>query len=86
MPKATIKYDLDNHDDEMAYRRANASLGMAWMAYRRANASLGMACFIHEVLLNGKRKFEHGTTIDDIWEWLWQEAKDNGIDIDKIIE
>lgn len=54
MPKASIKYDLDNYDDEMAYRRANASLGMA--------------CFIHEVLLNGKRRFEHGTTIDNIWE------------------
>lgn len=72
MPKAVIKFDLDNHDDEMAYRRANASLGMA--------------CFIHEVLLNGKRRFEHGTTIEAIWEWLWETAKDNGIDIDNIIE
>jgi len=72
MPKAIIKYDLDNHDDEMAYRRANASLGMA--------------CYIHEVLLNGKRRFEDGTTLEAIWEWLWQEAKDHGIDIDHIIE
>lgn len=74
MAVALIKYDLNNPDDEMDFARANASLNMA--------------CFIFEILNNGKRHFKHkeNVTIDDVWEYLWQEARDNGVDIDKLIQ
>lgn len=74
MAVAIIKYDLSNPDDEMDFARANASMNMA--------------CFIFEILNNGKRHFKHkeNATIDDVWEYLWQEARDNGVDIDKLIQ
>jgi hypothetical protein len=56
------------------------------MEMARYQASLNMAIFIFEVLHNGRRKFEDGGTIEGIWQWLWEEARDQGIDIDKLIE
>jgi hypothetical protein len=72
MAKAQITFDLTNHDDRMDLARYNASLDMA--------------LFIWEVLYNGRRRFEDGGTIEGIWQWLWDEARDQGIDIDKLIE
>lgn len=74
MAVAIIKYNLNDPDDEMDFARANASLSMA--------------CFIFEILNNGKRRFKdnENVTIDDVWEYLWQEARDNGVDIDKLIQ
>lgn len=74
MAIAVIKYDLSNPDDKMDFARANASMNMA--------------CFIFKILNNGKRIFKHNenVTIDDVWEYLWEEARDNGVDIDKLIQ
>jgi len=72
MPTAQITFDLANHDDRMELARYQASLNMA--------------CFIFEILMNGKRQFEDNGNVDDIWEYLWQEARDQGIDIEKLIE
>lgn len=71
MAFAIIKYDLSDHEDRMEYRRAVASLDMA--------------CFIFEVLMNGKKQCAE-KTIDQVWEYLWQEAKDRDINIDKLIQ
>jgi hypothetical protein len=76
MAVALIKYDLSNEDDKMDYKRANASLNMA--------------CFIFEVLMNGKKiclsKYGENATIDDVWQYLWDTAKDNGVEIDNLIQ
>jgi DNA-binding sugar fermentation-stimulating protein len=72
MAIALVKYDLSNEDDKMDYKRANASLNMA--------------CFIFEVLINGKKKFRDCDDADKIWEYLWETAKDNGVEIDNLIQ
>jgi hypothetical protein len=41
---------------------------------------------LHEVLLNGRKNFPDGNTIDKVWEYLWEQARDYHINLDKIIE
>jgi hypothetical protein len=71
MATAQITFDLSNHDDRMELSRYQASLNMA--------------CFIFEVLMNGQRKFDNEEA-HKVFEYLHQEAKDQGIDIEKLIE
>lgn len=71
MASAILKYDLSDHED--------------MMAHRRAVASLDMACFIFEVLMNGKKRCSE-KTVEEIWEYLWQEANDHNIDPDQLIQ
>jgi len=66
-----IKYDLSDPDDRQAAMRAMYSLDMA--------------AFIFEVLLNGKKKFRDCESADQIWEYLWEEARNNNIDIEQLI-
>jgi len=76
MAIVNIKYDLSDPDDKMALHRAMYSLDMA--------------AFIFEVLLNGKKRCEsvygENPTIDDVWQYLYEESKNHKIDIDKLIE
>jgi hypothetical protein len=69
MAFAILKYDLSDPEDRMDYRRAVASLDMA--------------CFIFEVLRNGKRQCED-KSVDEIWQYLWQEAEAHNINLDYI--
>lgn len=74
MAVAVIKYNLSNPDDKMDFARANASMNMA--------------CFIFEVLMNGKRHFKHkeNATIDDVFDYLWEEAEIQDINIENLIQ
>lgn len=74
MAIVNIKYDLSDRDDAMALQRAMYSLDMA--------------AYIFEILMNGKRHFKHNenATIDDVFEYLWEQAREHKIDIDKLIE
>lgn len=72
MATAIIKYDLNDPDDRMDFDRANASLKMA--------------SFIFEILLNGKKKFRDCDCADRIWEYLLDEAKDKGVNIENLIQ
>ena len=74
MAIVNIKYDLSDPDDRKALERAIYSLDMA--------------CYIFEVLINGKTRFKHNedATVDDVFEYLWQQAKEHNIDVDKLIE
>ena len=76
MAVAILKYNLSDEDDKMDFKRVSASLNMA--------------CFIFEVLNNGKKiclsKYGENATIDDIWEYLWETARDNGVEIDNLIQ
>lgn len=72
MAIVTIKYDLNEAEDRKAMMRAMYSLDMA--------------SFIFEVLLNGKKRFRDCESADMIWDWLWEQAKNNNIDIEQLIE
>lgn len=76
MAIVNIKYDLNEPDDRMALHRAMYSLDMA--------------SYIFNLLYNGKKRcyqrFGEDVTIDQVWEYLYQEAQDKKIDIDKLIE
>ena len=74
MAIVNIKYDLSDRDDAMALQRAMYSLDMA--------------AYIFEILMNGKRHFKHNenATIDDVFEYLWEQAREHKIEIEKIIE
>lgn len=73
MPIVNIKYDLSDPEDRMSLERAMYSIDMA--------------SFIFEVLMNGKGKFkDQNATIDDVWQYLWQEAENHKIDIDNLIQ
>ena len=71
MATATITFDLENHEDRMSLNRFNASLDMA--------------IFIFEILNNGHRKFD-SEEATKVFEYLHEEARNQGIDIDKLIE
>lgn len=71
MATVTITLDLDNHEDRMELNRFNASLDMA--------------IFIFEILNNGHRKFD-SEEATKVFEYLHDEARNQGIDIDKLIE
>ena len=74
MAIVNIKYDLSDRDDAMALQRAMYSLDMA--------------AYIFEILMNGKRHFKHkeNATVDDVFEYLWEQAREHKIEIEKIIE
>jgi hypothetical protein len=72
MATATLTFDLDKHEDRIELSRYQASLDMA--------------CMLHEVLLNGRKHFPDGNDIDKVWEYLWEQARDYDINLDKIIE
>lgn len=71
MPTATITFNLDEHEDRMELARYQASLDMA--------------IFIFEILNNGHRKFD-SREATKVFEYLHEEARSQGIDIDKLIE
>ena len=71
MPTATITFNLDNHDDRMELARCHAALDMA--------------IFIHEILNNGHRRFD-SQEASKVFEYLHEEAREQGINIDKLIE
>lgn len=71
MATATLTFDLDKREDRMEFNRFHASLGMA--------------IFIFEILYNGHRKFD-SEEANKVFEYLHEEARNQGIDIDKLIE
>lgn len=73
MPIVNIKYNLDDPEDRMSFERAMYSLDMA--------------SYIFEVLHNGKRKFKECECdcVDQIWQYLWEAAKDHKIDTERLI-
>jgi hypothetical protein len=71
MATATLVFDLNDHDDRMELSRCQASLDMA--------------IYIFEILNNGHRKFD-SEEATRVFEYLHEEARNSGIQIDKLIE
>lgn len=81
MAQAIIKYDLTDSDDQMEFERANKALDMALVLW--------------EMCYNTKKKIYHKVeyekidspydAVDKVFEMLWEELEEHGINIDKLI-
>jgi hypothetical protein len=75
MATANIQYNLDDHDDQMAFNRAMKSTDMA------------LALF--EILYNTRRKVEHlpdSDALDAVFEIIHNELQSRDIDLDQLID
>ena len=70
--KAVIEFDLDNHDDKMAYKRANSSLDMAVVLW--------------EITHNLRRKLENDSDIDKVFYEIYDLMEKCNVVIDELIE
>ena len=80
MPKATIEYNLDDSDDQMAHLRAIKSLDMALLLW--------------EIAYNTKKKLEYEVgenkadgykIIDMFYDGFWEGMNERGINLDELI-
>jgi hypothetical protein len=80
MAKAVLEYDLNDPDDIMAHYRATKSLDMALA--------------IWEIVYNTKKtiewqieseKLDAHATLDKVYEMIWDELKERGIDLDNLV-
>lgn len=70
--KAIIEFDLDNHEDKMAYKRANSSLDMAVVLW--------------EITHNLRRKLENDSDIDKVFYEIYDLMEKCNVVIDELIE
>lgn len=80
MAKATLEFDLNDSDDQMAHLRAVKSLDMALALW--------------EIIYNTKKKIESEIeenkldgydTLDKVYEKIWESLDDHGIKIDELV-
>lgn len=80
MAKATLEFDLNDSDDQMAHLRAVKSLDMALALW--------------EIVYNTKKKIESEIeenkldgydTLDKVYEKIWESLDDHGIKIDELV-
>ena len=80
MAKATLEFDLNDPDDQMAHLRAVKSLDMALALW--------------EIIYNTKKKIESEIeenkldgydTLDKVYEKIWESLDDHGIKIDELV-
>jgi len=80
MAKATLEFDLNDSDDQMAHLRAVKSLDMALALW--------------EIIYNTKKKIESEIeenkldgydTLDKVYEKIWESLDDHGIKINELV-
>ena len=80
MAKATLEFDLNDSDDQMAHLRAVKSLDMALALW--------------EIIYNTKKKIESEIgenkldgydTLDKVYEKIWESLDEHGIKIDELV-
>ena len=80
MAKATLEFDLNDPDDQMAHLRAVKSLDMVLALW--------------EIIYNTKKKIESEIeenkldgydTLDKVYEKIWESLDDHGIKIDELV-
>lgn len=81
MAKATLEFDLNEHDDAMAHLRAVKSLDLALVLW--------------EMAYNTKKSIQNNIEFKDIkdpyevvemfYEKLWEELNNHGINLDELI-
>ena len=70
--KAIIEFDLDNHKDKMAYKRANSSLDMTLVLW--------------EITHNLRHKLENDSDIDKVFYEIYDLMEKHNVVIDELIE
>lgn len=71
--KATIEFDLNDPDDLSSYELHNKALDMGLV--------------IWELVHNKRKAFEQiEDPVSALYNWLWAELEDRGINIDKLIK
>ena len=81
MAKATLEFDLNDPDDIMAHLRAVKSLDMALVLWEMAyNAKKGIKYDIE-----GKKIECPYEAVDMVFEKLWEELNEHGINLDELI-
>ena len=81
MAKATLEYNLDDVDDEMAHLRAIKSLDMAlvlWELAYNTKKSIHNQIEFQEI----KDPYE---AVDKVFEKLYEEMNERGINLDQLI-
>jgi hypothetical protein len=81
MPKATIEFDLNDPDDNMAHLRAVKSLDMALVLWEMAyNTKKGMH---NDIEFN---KLDAYDAVDKVFKMLWDHMNERGINLDELIQ
>ena len=80
MAKATLEYDLNDPDDTMAHLRAVKSLDLALVLWELAhNTKKGIQ---NEIEFKNLNAYD---AVDKVFEKLWEELNDHGINLDELI-
>lgn len=80
MAKATLEFDLNDPDDVMAHLRAVKSLDMASVLWEMAyNTKKGIK---NEIEFQNLDAYE---AVDKVFQKLWDELNEHGINLDDII-
>ena len=81
MAKAIIEFDLNDPDDNMAHMRAVKSLDMALVLWEMAyNTKKGMH---NDIEFN---KLDAYDAIDKVFQILWDQMNERGINLDELIQ
>lgn len=80
MAKAILEFDLNEHDDSMAHLRAIKSLDMALVLWEIAhNTKKGI---FNEIEFNNLTAYD---AVEKVFQKLWDEMYDRGINLDNLI-
>ena len=81
MAKAILEFDLNDPDDSMTHLRAIKSLDMASVLWEMAyNAKKGI-----KYQIEGKKIECPYEAVDMVFEKLWEELNEHGINLDELI-
>ena len=81
MPKAIMEFDLNDPDDQMAHLRAIKSLDMALVLWEMAyNAKKRI-----QYQIEGSNIENPYEAVDKVFEKLWEELNEHGINLDELI-
>jgi hypothetical protein len=80
MAKAILEFDLNDPDDQMAHMRAVKALDMALVLWEIAyNTKKGIK---NEIEFN---KIDAYEAVDKVFEKLWEEMNEHGINLDDLV-
>jgi hypothetical protein len=81
MPKAILEFDLNDPDDQMAHLRAIKSLDMALVLWEMAyNVKKHIQYHIE-----GNKIEDPYEAVDKVFEKLWEELNERGINLDDLV-
>ncbi len=80
MAKAILEFDLNDHDDSMAHLRAVKSLDMTLVLWEMAHNT--KKSIHNQIEFNKLDAYE---AVDKVFDKLWEEMNERGINLDDLI-